>query len=156
METFKTKETKMQKGMELVTNLKAGPVYRRTSLKGKEIYVLPFLGDLNYSVYSRSMSLRESRREFEGDDFGRYCEYTVYRRGATLSYADYVMEGYGNGYGPSDDEIVLGFLAKHVEVDFGHDNCVFEMLMEFKLYLRKIRNDARKSSDSFIYGYEGT
>jgi hypothetical protein len=123
----------------------------RLSQRGQVIYNLPFHGELHFAARSRSMSLSESRREFEGDDYGRKVSYTVFWEGKARCFHAYVIEGYGNGYGPSDLEVVLDWLDKVVCKSVPSNP--YGVL---RSYLATTRMLARQELHAIQFGYEGT
>lgn len=114
---------------------------------------------------TRDMSLRESRRIFEGDDNG-HSLWIHYKRGKDTfcsSHCTHIMDGYGNGYGPSDLEEALKILIRKIQIPgfiipkkFQTWDSVFRNLDYAYLEMKTARQKARQSSNAIVYGYEGT
>ena len=101
---------------------------------------------------TRELSRQESINHFGGTDYGH--ELTVYVRDGEKQLAEYhrfIMDGVGNGYGPSDLEYAISAISSDPQF-----KTLNRRAHAWSRELMNARRDARQQSSAIIYGYEGT
>ena len=101
---------------------------------------------------TRDLSRQESIEHFDGTDYGHELIVHVRKGEKQLAcYHSFIMDGFGNGYGPSDLEYALSKIAADEQF-----HTIKNRVCAWRRELMIDRRKAREESSAIQYGYEGT